>query len=82
MITRDEVAAPREARERAMFGCLVSDLRSFVAKYVGPESVHFTTRERAAVSLLSDAQEEMAMGMPERARQTINRAKWLLMGDR
>ena len=31
-----------------------------------------------AASLMSDAQEEIAHDMPEDARQTLNRAKWIL----
>lgn len=30
-------------------------------------------------SMLSDAQEELANGMTENARQTLNRAKWVLI---
>jgi hypothetical protein len=69
----------REARELGMFGVTVDNLREFVARHIGPGAEkHFQTRERAAFSLLSDAQEEIEMGMGERARKTINRAKWLL----
>jgi hypothetical protein len=31
-----------------------------------------------AMSMLSDAQEEIERGMQERARQTVNRAKWVI----
>jgi hypothetical protein len=65
-------------RERAMFGCTLADLNAFVAKYVGGDANLFADRKAAALSLLSDAQEEMAMGLTDRARQTINRAKWLI----
>ncbi len=68
-----------EKEELAMFGCTELDLREFVALYIGPGAEeHFQTRENAAVSLLSDAQEEISLGRGERARQAINRAKWML----
>lgn len=37
--------------------------------------------EMVIVSLLSDAQEEIANGMAEEARQTINRVKFLVMNN-
>jgi hypothetical protein len=70
--TRDPVAYNREI---AMYGCAIADFKesiedSFTFKLSGPTMV--------AMSLMSDAQEEMAHGMTENARQTINRAKWIL----
>jgi Holliday junction resolvasome RuvABC DNA-binding subunit len=31
-----------------------------------------------AMSLMSDAQEEIALGLSEKARQTLNQAKWVV----
>ncbi len=65
----------KQDRERAMYGCSMADFKesledSFTFKVSGPAM--------CAMSLMSDAQEEMAHGMVENARQTINRAKWIL----
>lgn len=62
-------------RERAMYGCAIADFKesledSFTFKVSGPAMI--------AMSLMSDAQEEMSHGMVENARQTLNRAKWVL----
>ena len=62
-------------RERGMYGCVIADFKesledSFTFKVSGPAM--------CAMSLMSDAQEEMSHGMVENARQTINRAKWIL----
>ncbi len=61
--------------EKNMYGCSIEDFResmedSFTFKISGPAMV--------VASLMSDAQEEIAHGMPEYARQTLNRAKWVL----
>ena len=65
----------KQDRERAMYGCSIADFKesiedSFTFRVSGPAM--------CAMSLMSDAQEEMAHGMVENARQTINRAKWIL----
>ena len=62
-------------REIAMYGCQIAHFKesledSFTFKCSGPAM--------CAMSLMSDAQEEMSHGMVENARQTINRAKWVL----
>jgi hypothetical protein len=62
-------------RELGMYGCVITDFKesledSFTFRVSGPAM--------CAMSLMSDAQEEMAYGMVENARQTINRAKWIL----
>jgi len=62
-------------RERSMYGCEISKFQesiesSITFKFSGPTMV--------VMSLLSDAQEESTFGMTETARQTINRAKWVL----
>ena len=58
-----------------MYGCQIAHFKesledSFTFKCSGPAM--------CAMSLMSDAQEEMSHGMVENARQTINRAKWVL----
>lgn len=67
----------REAmqREQQMFGCVIADFKesledSFTFRVSGPAMI--------AMSLMSDAQEEMEHGSLESARQTLNRAKWVL----
>ena len=62
-------------RELGMYGCSIVDFKesledSFTFRVSGPAM--------CAMSLMSDAQEEMAYGMVENARQTLNRAKWIL----
>ena len=65
----------KQDREREMYGCLITDFKesieeSFTFKMTGPAMI--------AMSLMSDAQEEMMHGQTETARMTINRAKWIL----
>lgn len=65
----------KQARELAIYGCLIADFKESIE-----DSITFRCSGPAmcAMSLMSDAQEEMAHGMVENARQTINRAKWIL----
>lgn len=61
--------------EKNMYGCSIVDFResmedSITFKVSGPEMI--------VASLMSDAQEELAHGLREFARQTLNRAKWVL----
>ena len=62
-----------EIRDRVMFGCQEQDLRDLVARdfYSSPAFL--------AVSILSDAQEVLSFGNAEKARQFINRAKWVIL---
>ena len=62
-------------REIAMYGLTEADLRASVER-----SITFKTSGPAMVvaSWMSDAQEEIAHGMGESARKTLNRAKWVL----
>ena len=65
----------QQDRERSMYGCTEADLRdsvesSITFKFSGPAMV--------AASMMSDAQEEIAHGMEEAARKTLNRAKFVL----
>lgn len=64
------------SRDREVYG--VDDIEAFVLDV--KESITYRTcgMPMVVMSLLSDAQEELAMGMDERARQTVNRAKRLL----
>lgn len=62
-------------REIGMYGCTEADLRksvesSITFKFSGPAMI--------AASMMSDAQEEIAHGMEEAARKTLNRAKFVL----
>lgn len=62
-------------QELNMYGYSIEQFRtemedSFTFKVSGPEMF--------VASLMSDAQEELAHGMTEYARQTLNRAKWVL----
>ena len=67
--TQDE----REARELRLYGVTIEEMKQQFsdALFCGPKML--------VISQLSDAQEEIAHGMQEHARQTINRAKWLVM---
>lgn len=84
-------------RQRKMYGTTLEILRSdvaqikadaFVPAYKSEEVCEAYRRDALvafAFSMLSDAQEEVAHGGPitrERARQTINRAKFLLEESR
>ena len=58
-----------------MYGCTVADMRATVEESL---DLRFGGGAMVAMSMLSDAQEEVARGMQEHARQTINRAKWVI----
>lgn len=64
-----------ERKEVSMYACTVAQMREAVA-----ESLAFRFQGPAfyAFSMMSDAQHEIAHGMAEDARQTLNRAKWIL----
>ena len=61
--------------EKNMYGCSIEDFRESVE-----DSFTFKVSGYAMVvaGLMSDAQEELAYGNNEGARQTLNRAKWVL----
>jgi hypothetical protein len=64
-----------EKRQVKMFGCTEAQMReaveqSLTYRYQGPAFM--------AASLISDAQEEINWENTEDARQTLNRAKWIL----
>lgn len=65
----------QQEKEIQCFGFPIEDIRaaiedSFTFQHSGYQSV--------AMSLMSDAQEAMARGNTEWARQIINQAKWVL----
>lgn len=62
-------------REMSMYGCTIAEFKESVE-----DSLTFKLSSPAmvAMSLMSDAQVEMAHGMPENARLSLNRAKWVL----
>lgn len=64
-----------EEKEVRMYGCTVAQMREAVAESL---TYRFQGPEFYAFSLMSDAQHEMAIDMLEEARQTLNRAKWIL----
>ncbi len=69
-----EALTDQEKRQVTMFGCTEAQMRDAVE-----ESLTFRFQGAAfmAASLISDAQEEMKWDT-ENARQTLNRAKWIL----
>lgn len=56
-----------------VFGCTEQELDDF---YNSKPS--YVSKDMLIVSMLSDAQEEMALGLMEKSRQTLNRAKYIL----
>ena len=75
-----------EQRELSTYGTTIEGLNEFVKNHVGRDKT-FTTLTDAALSILSDSQEEIELGgkasgldfaLIQRANRGINRAKWLL----
>ena len=64
-----------EKRQVGMFGCTTEQMREAVEESL---SFRFSGPAMYAMSLMSDAQEEIARGLDEDARQTLNRAKWIV----
>ena len=76
-----------EAWELQCYGCKASRLEALVNEYVtrfsprgGMSEAEHERAEAAmlAISMLSDSQEEIERGMDNSARQSINRAKWII----
>jgi hypothetical protein len=65
----------KEKRQVGMFGCTTAQMREAVEQSL---TFRFSGPAMMAMSLMSDAQEEIAHDMTEHARQTLNRAKWIL----
>lgn len=63
-------------RQRRMFGCTRDELREGVES-----SITFKVAgwHMLAASMMSDAQELIERGGLDQARQTLNRAKWVLL---
>jgi len=65
----------QEKSEVRMFGCTVAQMREAVEESL---TFRFAGPAMMAMSLMSDAQEEIVRELDEDARQTLNRAKWIL----
>ena len=65
----------QEKREVSMFGCTEAQMREAVEESL---TYRFQGPAFMAASLISDAQEEINWENTEDARQTLNRAKWIL----
>lgn len=65
--------AEQEAWERQCYGSLEREWLPFAK-----DALRLTSFEMLVMGLLSDAQEDTRMRRPDRANQTINRAKFLL----
>ena len=64
-----------EKRQVKMFGCTEAQMREAVEQSL---TFRFQGPAFMAASLISDAQEEINWENTEDARQTLNRAKWIL----
>ena len=62
-------------RELSMYGCSIADFKDSVEDSI---TFKLTGPAMCIASLMSDAQEEMSYGMLDQARQTMNKAKWML----
>jgi len=63
------------AQQTRVYGCTLDDLKQSIESSL---DFKFMGAYACAISMMSDAQEEIEHGMRERARQTINRAKWVI----
>lgn len=70
-----ELRSKQLERERhyQMFGCTEEDLKAMLDL-----ALDFNSPLMLAASILSDAQEELARGHDETARQYINKSKWVI----
>jgi hypothetical protein len=64
-----------EKRQVRMYGCTEQQMREAVEESL---TFRFAGPAMMAMSLMSDAQEEIVRELDEDARQTLNRAKWIL----
>jgi hypothetical protein len=62
-------------KEMQCYGC---DIEQFVASVTSCITYKFNGANMVIAGLMSDAQEAMAFGDTENARQSLNRAKYLL----
>lgn len=63
------------AEETVIYGCTTSAIEKAIHS-----PINFDDRDvlMLAMSIISDAQEVLAMGSPERSRQYMNRAKYVI----
>ena len=61
-----------------VFGC---DIVEFEKSVRESSSYRLGGKEMVVASLMSDAQEEISMGLVDKARQTLNRAKYILTNN-
>lgn len=71
------MAMTKEELEKRIYGCSIEDLRRSLADSIAVK-LNAGGYPMVAMSILSDAQEMLAAGQAERARQEINRAKWVI----
>ena len=64
-----------EQRQIRMYGCTELQMKEAVEQSL---TFRFSGPAMYAMSLMSDAQEEILRELDEDARQTLNRAKWIL----
>lgn len=64
-----------EQKIHNMYGCTKDDLDSLIAEFTEP---YMGGKSMLAMSILSDAQERIAVGHGDIARQYINRAKYVI----
>ena len=64
-----------EKRQVRMYGCTEQQMREAIEESL---TFRFSGPAMMAMSLMSDAQEEIVRDLDEDARQTLNRAKWIL----
>lgn len=64
-----------EQQIHLMYGCTKDDLDQLIAEADEP---HMGGKSMLAMSILSDAQERIAVGHGDIARQYINRAKYII----
>jgi hypothetical protein len=65
----------RERREERIYGCTLAILKATIESSL---TFKHSGAGMCAMSLMSDAQEEIARNLREDARQTLNRAKWVV----
>lgn len=63
-------------KEINIYGCTTEMIEEAMKRYNGQETMMLS------MSILSDAQEEMALGNVETARKYINRAKYVISRDK
>lgn len=79
-----EKTMPYTEVQSRIYGCLTEDIDNAVLgsiTYRVSQDLS-VSRLEVALSMLSDAQEQMARSRPESARQAINRAKYLIDKER